>query len=211
MANVIIRDPSDRQMEAARAIARLKTDKRFAERVNTEASDRVRKKMEAERPIRPSDIAQMKMIPFDTLAMRLRALNPRITFTSLPDAKVAFGLDAPTGKEARDWEASNLSAAERYELRKVRGYDGPRRFLVAASRGWISPYTDLISSGYPPQIVCRSLKSILKVLIAHGAFTWEEAEREFGFRLQGPGTEVKKERIPVTPRQWAEERPVTEV
>lgn len=211
MANLIIKDPTDQMFARARAIERLRQDPKLRERVNTEVSDRLAAKKAAEKPLQPTDLAAMKFLTWETVAGKLVKLNKEIMFTTLPDAKIAIGLKRPSRTSVKEWESAPLSPWERELVKRETGHNGPRPFLVAASRGWVAPYTDIITATAPSQIVCRSLKSILGKLILHKAFTWEEAEREFGFRLRGPGTEVKRERVPVTPQVWAEERPVLRI
>lgn len=211
MPNIIIKDPTDRALELARNLARLKTDARYRDKVLTEASDRIAAKHERERALRPDEIASMKMLRWDDVAAKLQHLNKDIIFSVIPDGKVAIGTKAPTRSEVNAWESTVLSPWEREEVKRLGHHQGPRPFISTASRGWVAPYTDLISEGFPPQVVCRSLVGILSPLIKANVFTWDDAEREFGFRLRGPGTERQFERVPATPRVWAEEKHVTRV
>ncbi len=224
MAGVIITDPSDKQMEKARALwnlmhgtkgnysddvmrARLRDGQRGG--VNTSVSKRMFEKRAAERAMRPEEISRMVFIPWDRIAKGLESLNKTMRFTQLPDGKIALGFMTPSRKEVEDWEKAILSPEDRREVMRLANSQGPRKFLVPANRGWTAPYTDLLSKGMPVEIIARSLKSILGVLIAHGGFTWDAAEREFGFRLLGPGTEVQKKFMDITPKAWAETRPFT--
>ena len=207
----ILINPTDRQLAKAVQLAHFKQEE---DGVDTEASDRVREKRERQITLRPQEVAKMKFIPWPEVAKKLSKLNKTITYTNLPnDGKVGIGFQRPSRKEVLDWEQAVLSPSDREVVRRYGNHQGPRPFLVAASRGWVAPYTTILTdSREHPQIVCRSLKSICAVLIAHGGFTWDEAERIFGFRLLGPGTEVKREKVPhLVPKTWAEERPVCKV
>ena len=212
MSNIIINNPTEKQLEEARLIQRLHTDPMLSEQVNTSVAAKVAKRrISMANWLRPKDLCKMKFIPWETVAMTLSRLNKTIRYTNLPDAKVGIGFLAPSKKEVSDWERAALSPAEREEVMRLGNHQGPRPFLVAASRGWVSPYTRILTDSFPTQVVCRSLKSICTVLIAHGGFSWDEAEREFGFRMRGPGTEEKTERIHATPQDWAANRPHTQV
>jgi hypothetical protein len=205
--SVIINNPTEHQLAQARALHRLQTDPKLRRKVNTEIAERVaNKRKEAKRVLLPKDIATMRMLPWSRVSQVLTGLNNTITYKPLPDGKVAIGLTRPSRIEVGEWEKMILSPAERKEVQRLGGHQGPRPYLVAASMGWISPYTDLLTDGFPQEIICRSLKAIIRVLVGHGAFTWSQAEAAFGFRLLGPGTETKKEKVPVTPKHWAEKK-----
>lgn len=224
MANIIITDPSDKQMEKARALWNLQNGTRgnysddvMAARrrdglrggINTDVSRRMFEKREAERAMRPEEIAKIPFIPWERVAKGLSNLNRTMKYTQLPDGKIALGFDKPSRKEVQEWEKAILSPEDRREVMRLGNHQGPRPFVVAASRGWIAPYTDLLSKGMPVEIISRSLKNIVGVLVAHGGFTWQAAEREFGFRLLGPNTEIEKKFMDVSPKAWAESRPRT--
>lgn len=205
-----MKDPTDQALELARNLARLRTDPRYRNKVLTELSDRAAAKREAERSLRPDEIAKMKFLRWEDVAARLQKLSREIIFSTLPDGKIAIGTRAPVRTEVSAWENTILSPVEREEVKRLGHHQGPRPFISTASRGWVAPYTDLISEGAFPQIVCRSLVGILSPLVKARLFTWDEAEREFGFKLRGPGCERQAERVPVTPKVWAE-NPQTQV
>jgi len=225
---VIVQNPTDKQLSEARAIWKAQHSEETSEdlvasvkaarqragldnSVKTDLSKRMFEKHAAETALKPKDISKLRFIPWDTIAKTLMVLNPTIRFTQLPDAKIAIGFAKPSRKEVADWEKIILTPSERIEVMKRVNHQGPRPFLVAASRGWVAPYSDLLTKGMPVQIISRSLKSILRVLIAHGGFTWPAAEARFGFRLLGPGTDVKREFLDITPRAFAENRPMTRI
>lgn len=180
--------------------------------VNTTASTKVAVREAAMREAakRTSEtIDRNKFIAWPELATKLKKLNPRILFCQLPDAKMAIGLENPSATEVRAWEASGLNYWERREVQTITRHKGPRQFFVAVSRGHISYYKDLITSSFPPQIICRSLRSIIGRCVDHGVCTWEEAEREFGVRFRGPGTHVQQEYVDVRPQAWGERKVIT--
>lgn len=158
----------------------------------------------AREPVKPLEVSRMPFLDWERIAQKLIALNKHIIFTTLPDSKIAIGLDVPPKSEITLWEDTKISGWEREKVKREMGHSGPRPFIVAASRGFVAPYTRIITAGSPPQVICRSLKEILTKLVGAEAFTWDQAERAFEMLFRGPGTDIQVKYVEVTPQVWGE-------
>lgn len=135
------------------------------------------------RPPTSDPSALRDLISFDTLVYRLHLLHPHFVFRDLPDQRVALGVPhQPTSEAVRIYDSTPSHI--RNDVDSLLETPGPKVWLVSISRGWVSLYSDLLTSGTPRRIIARSVYSVLKACIAQGLFTWEQAERVFSCRFR---------------------------